>query len=105
VKPSTRAKLEKAGFAVGTADEFLGLSETESKLVAVKLALASDLKQRRLKAGITQTELAKQLQSSQSRIAKMEAADPSVSVDLLLKALFSTGATPASLAPTFSHTS
>jgi len=42
--------------------------------------------------------LAKRLKSSQSRIAKMEAADATVSVDLLLKALFALGAKPKDVA-------
>jgi hypothetical protein len=42
--------------------------------------------------------LAKKLKSSQSRVAKMEAADPSVSLDLLLRAYFATGATKGDLA-------
>jgi len=89
---TTRAKLEKAGFRVGSAAEFLGLSETESKLVAIRLALAGKLKERRNELGLTQTELARRLDSSQSRVAKMEAGDASVSVDLLVKAILTTGA-------------
>ena len=36
----------------------------------------------------------KRLGSSQSRVAKMEAADPSVSLDLLVRGLLATGASP-----------
>ena len=39
-------------------------------------------------------QLAKLLKSSQSRVAKMEAGDPTVSADLLLRSLRATGAHP-----------
>ena len=42
---------------------------------------------------MTQVEAASKVGSSQSRIAKMEAADPTVSLDLLIKSLLSLGAT------------
>lgn len=89
---TTRNKLGRAGFRIGSADEFLGLNEAESKLVAIRLALAEKLKTRRRELGLTQTDLARRLESSQSRIAKMEAGDSSVSVDLLMKAILTTGA-------------
>lgn len=87
----TRNKLERAGFRIGSADEFLKLSEADSQLVSIRLALADQLKARRQKLGLTQTDLARRLASSQSRIAKMEAGDPTVSVDLLMKAILTTG--------------
>jgi transcriptional regulator with XRE-family HTH domain len=46
----------------------------------------------------TEAALAKRLRSSQSRVAKMEAGDPSISLDLLLRAFFATGATKRDLA-------
>ena len=88
-----RARLEAAGFKVGTVQEFLGLTPEESVLIEVRLALSAALKRRRQAADLTQTTLARQLQSSQSRVAKMEAGDPSVSLDLLLRALLAAGAT------------
>jgi transcriptional regulator with XRE-family HTH domain len=42
--------------------------------------------------GLTQSELAIRLGSSQSRVAKMEAAHRTVTTDLLLKSLFRLGA-------------
>ena len=41
---------------------------------------------------MTQLTLARAVGSSQSRIAKMEAGDPTVSIDLLIKALLALGA-------------
>jgi hypothetical protein len=87
-----RKMLEAAGWRVGSADEFLGLTPEESALVAIKLQLADDLKARRIKLKLTQTALAKRLSSSQSRIAKMEIADRSVSMDLLVRSLLLLGA-------------
>jgi DNA-binding XRE family transcriptional regulator len=87
-----RKRLEKAGWGVGNATDFLGLSDEETALVEMRLALSRSLKERRLAAGLTQTTLAKQLGSSQSRVAKLEAADPSVSLELLIRALLAVGA-------------
>lgn len=86
-------RLKKAGWKVGSAQEFLGLTDEESAMIEMKLALAHSLKQRRIKRGLTQGELAKQLGSSQSRLAKMEAADATVSLELLVRSLLTLGAT------------
>lgn len=102
MNPEKRKKLEAKGWTVGTADEFLGLSEEESRLVDLKLRLAQAVKQRRLDQRIPQAELAKQMNSSQSRVAKIEANDSSVSMDLLIKALVYTGATEDDIAQAIS---
>lgn len=88
-----RKRLEAAGWKVGSAEEFLNLDDAEAAFVALKLRLSDELRERRTKEGLSQVELAKRIGSSQSRVAKMEASDPTVSVDLLLKGLFATGAT------------
>jgi DNA-binding XRE family transcriptional regulator len=93
-----RARLEAAGFKIGSAAEFLGLSTEESALIEVRLALSAALKERRQSQQVSQDTLAKRLQSSQSRVAKMEKGDPSVSIDLLMRALLATGATRKDLA-------
>jgi hypothetical protein len=96
-----KTKLKKAGWRFGTAAEFLDLSDQEAALIELKLALARDLKHRRQSRKLTQTQLARLLRSSQSRIAKMEAGDPTVSFDLLLRSLLSLGASPKQLARVF----
>jgi len=92
MKTSKRSQLIAAGWAVGTTAEFLDLSPEEAAFVEMKVALGQSLRQWRTRNKLTQGELAKRLRSSQSRIAKMEAADPTVSVDLLLRSLLSLGA-------------
>lgn len=90
-----KAKMERLaskGWRVGDAAEFLALSAEEAAFVELKLALADYLRELRARHGWTQEEVARRLGSSQSRVAKMEAADASVSVDLLVKALLSLGA-------------
>ncbi len=87
-----KKKLEAAGWKVGSAEEFLRLTPEEAAFVEVKLALSEQLKAHRQAQGISQTQLARRLGSSQSRVAKMEAADPSVSVDLLVRGLIASGA-------------
>lgn len=91
MKASKRTKLEKAGWKVGSAEEFLGLSEQESAYIEMKLALSETLKRKRVAKRLSQTALAELLASSQSRVAKMEAGDPSVSIDLLVKSLLTMG--------------
>ncbi len=95
-----RQRLEAAGWKIADASEFLGLSKEEAAFVEMKLALSKQLKQRRLLQQLSQNDLAQRIGSSQSRVAKMEAGDPSVSIDLLLRALLSTGATPSDIALT-----
>jgi DNA-binding XRE family transcriptional regulator len=87
-----RKRLEKAGWRVGKAAEFLGLSAAEAALVEMRLGLSDMLNTWRLKLGLTQGALAKRLRSSQSRVAKMEAGDPTVSLELLIRALLVVGA-------------
>ncbi|MEX2281226.1 MAG: helix-turn-helix transcriptional regulator [Gemmatimonadota bacterium] len=93
-----RAKLESAGWRVGEAEDFLKLTAEEVAFVELKLALSSGLKDLRSEHGLTQGELAEKLGSSQSRVAKMEASDPSVSVDLLVRAMLAVGATKKDIA-------
>lgn len=92
MRGSKKKRLEAAGWRAGTAAEFLDLSSEEAAFVELKLALADFLRELRTKRRWTQTSVAHRLGSSQSRVAKMEAADPSVSVDLLVKSLLLLGA-------------
>lgn len=87
-----RKRLEAAGWKVGSAGDFLGLTPEEADLVEVKLALGDYMRKLRREHRWTQTQVARRIGSSQSRVAKMEAADASVSLDLMVKSLFSLGA-------------
>jgi DNA-binding XRE family transcriptional regulator len=98
VKPEKRKRLEARGWRVGSAADFLDLSAEEAALVELRLRLSASLRARRSALGLTQVELARQLGSSQSRVAKIEAGDPSVSLDLLLRSLVSLGAKPGDIA-------
>ena len=94
---SKRKKLKAAGFKTGNTADFLDLSPHEAALVEARLALADALRFARESTGMSQAMLAKCIGSSQSRVAKAEAADPSVSIDLILRAIFGTGARPANI--------
>jgi predicted XRE-type DNA-binding protein len=100
MKNTKRQKIEAAGWKVGSTTDFLGLSKEEELLIDMKLALANKLKTRRQQRKLTQLEIAKRLGSSQSRIAKMEVADKSVSLDLLVRSLLCLGATRQDIAGT-----
>ena len=90
--------LESKGYKVGSVDEFLGLSKEESQYIELKLLLSQALAEHRKKSKLTQAQLAKMLKTSQSRVAKMERGDPTVSVDLLVKSLLDMGANKESIA-------
>jgi DNA-binding XRE family transcriptional regulator len=92
VREGKRRRLAARGWKIGTAQEFLRLSAEETAYIDLKVRLATGLRERRQRRSLTQADLAKRLQASQSRIAKMEAGDPSVSLDLLIRSLLILGA-------------
>ena len=73
--------LEAAGWRVGSTDDFLSLTDEEAAYIDLKITLSKNVRQCRERENLTQTQLAECLKSSQSRVAKIEAGDPSVSVD------------------------
>jgi ribosome-binding protein aMBF1 (putative translation factor) len=91
MKQEKRKRLEAAGWRVGTVSEFLGLTDEETALIELKLDLARAVRAERMRRQMTQEELGKMLGSSQSRVAKMEAGDPTVSIDLLVRSLLKVG--------------
>ncbi|MGB3563419.1 MAG: helix-turn-helix domain-containing protein [Thermoanaerobaculia bacterium] len=98
MRESKKKRLEKKGWRIGSAADFLELTPEESAYIEVKIRLSQALRELRRKATLTQTELAHRLRSSQSRVAKMEAGDPSVSIDLLTRSLIALGASPKDIA-------
>ena len=99
-----RERLRKAGFRVGSVAEFLGLTPAESALIEMRLALMHELRERRAGSGMTQAELARRLGSSQSRVAKVEAGEPGISLDLIIRALLVLGATARDIAHVIAST-
>jgi DNA-binding XRE family transcriptional regulator len=100
-KPMEKHKKQQLiarGWKVGSANEFLGLTSGEAAYVELKLVLSDHLKQQRQQRKLTQGELGKLLHSSQSRVAKMEAGDPAVSLDLLVRSLLALGTSREDLA-------
>lgn len=93
-----RKKLTAAGWKVSSTADFLDLTPEESAYIEMRLKLADGLKRRRKQNRLTQVEAAKLLESSQSRVAKMEAGDPSVSLDLLVKSHLALGSSPRDVA-------
>lgn len=88
----------KNGWVEGSASDFLGLSEADVEYIELRRALSKLLREARQKLRLTQTQVAARLHTSQSRLAKMEKADPTVSSDLLLRSLFQLGVTRKKLA-------
>src|SRR3990172_2238292 len=98
MRESKRKRLESAGWRVGSTTEFLNLSSEEAAYVELKIKLASRLREWRVRRRLTQGDLARVVKSSQSRVAKMEAGDPSVSLDLLIRTLLALGASSCEIA-------
>jgi DNA-binding XRE family transcriptional regulator len=97
MKSEKRRRLEAAGWKETTVQEFLNLSEADVQYIEMKLALSRLLRFVRERRRLTQTKAAALLKTSQSRLARMEAGDPSVSLDLLVRGLFALGASPRDL--------
>ena len=93
-----KTKLEAAGWTVGTAEELLDLTPEESEYIELRLRLGDAVKKLRKQSHLTQAQLANLMGSSQSRVAKAEAADSSVSLDLLIRSLLAMGASNLDLA-------
>jgi ribosome-binding protein aMBF1 (putative translation factor) len=98
MKTTKRKALKRADWRTGSADEFIGLKPEETALVNIRLSHAEKLRGRRTKLGLSQTELALRLGSSQPRVAKMEAGEVDVSLDLLVRAMLNTGASAREVA-------
>ena len=97
MKADKKRRLEAAGWKETSLQEFLNLSDADIEYIEMKLALSRRLRQLRERRRLTQTKAAALLNTSQSRLARMEAGDPSVSLDLLVRGLFALGASPRDL--------
>jgi|SRR5947209_3364003 len=86
-----RAALEAAGFRLGDAEDFLDLNDEERALVELRVRLSRAVRQLREQESLTQQQLAARIRSSQSRVAKIEAADRGISLDLLFRSFFAVG--------------
>lgn len=100
---SKKQRLERKGWRIGTAEEFLGLSDQEAACVELRLRLAESFRSRRRRKNLSQIAVAKLIRSSQSRVAKIEVGDPTVSLDLLIRSLLALGASNRDLARAISR--
>jgi len=93
MKTNKLERLRAAGWKTGNVEDFLQLSDEESRLISLRISLINAVKKSRLKRKLSQIDLAQRMKSSQSRVAKIEAGDSSVSLDLIVRALIASGAT------------
>lgn len=98
MNPDKIQRLEAKGWKAGSVSDFLGLTPAEAAYIELKLALSRNLRKRRQEQNLSQIELAERIHSSQSRVAKMEGSDSSVTLDLLVRSLLTLGATVGELA-------
>jgi DNA-binding XRE family transcriptional regulator len=97
MKAEKKRRLEAVGWKETSVREFLNLSEADVQYIEMKLSLSRRLRLVRVRRRLTQTKAAALLKTSQSRLARMEAGDPSVSLDLLVRGLLALGASPRDL--------
>jgi transcriptional regulator with XRE-family HTH domain len=62
------------------------------------MKLSAGLRKLRKEQKLTQVELAKIIKSSQSRVAKLETGNPSVTIDLIIRSLLALGITNKDIA-------
>jgi predicted XRE-type DNA-binding protein len=91
VDSKKRKSLAAAGWKVGDAAEFLGLTDDERQIVDFRLLVARGVRQHRESSGLSQQQLASKIGSSQSRVAKIESGSSEVSLDLMLRGFFTAG--------------
>lgn len=91
--PQKRKNLEEAGWVFGDAEDFLGLSEEESRMVDLRLAVSRAVRKVRLDRKLTQAQAAKILETSQAKVSNIEAAAGGVTLDLMFRSLFALGGT------------
>ena len=94
-----REALEAAGWKIGDAADFLGLTEEEQQIIEFRLMVGRGVRRLREDHDLTQQQLAERIGSSQSRVAKIEAASREVSLDLMLRGFFAAGGRLADLVP------
>jgi DNA-binding XRE family transcriptional regulator len=88
-----RKRLEAAGWTMGDYGDFLGLTEAERQHVELRIALCTGIRRLRAAKGMTQRALGKLIDSTQSRVAKVESGTVEVSLDLMFRAFFAVGGT------------
>ncbi len=98
MREARKRRLTARGWKFGTVKDFLGLTAEEESYIDLRLRLADGLRRRRIRRRLTQAALAKAVRSSQSRVAKMEAGDPTVTLDLLIRSLLALGVSRSDLA-------
>ena len=102
MRKAKKERLEKKGWRVGTVEGFLELTPEEAAYIELKLRLSENVRLRRSRKKLSQKAFADIIRSSQSRVAKMEGGDPSVSIDLLIRSLLALGASHKDLAKVIS---
>ncbi|MBI1824249.1 MAG: XRE family transcriptional regulator [Nitrospirae bacterium] len=99
-----RKNLENRGWKIGTVSDFLNLSHEEEEYIEMKIALSNYFQELRKRKHLTQTEAAKIIKSSQSRVAKIESAEDSVSLDRIIRSIFALGSTKKEIAKAIQQT-
>lgn len=96
--PERRAQLEAAGHTVASPEDFFGLDEVDRIIVQMRIDAANAVKRLRDEQGISQRELARRINVSQSRIAGIEKGR-NASLDKILTAYVALGGSAPDFGP------
>lgn len=97
-KTRRREELEKRSFRQTTIGDWLDLTPEQVEMIEMRVGLATMLRRLREREGMTQTDVARVLETSQPRVSKMESGDPTVTIDLLIRALLVLGVSRSKIA-------
>lgn len=86
-----RKAIEAAGWKIGDAADFLGMSDEERQLLDTRVELAMAVRRQREAVHLSQKQLGAMLKTSQPRVAKIERAASDVSMDQLIRAFTAAG--------------
>jgi len=88
-----RKAIEAAGWKVGDAADFLGMSDEERQWLDARVELALAVRRQREALHLSQKQLGAMLKTSQPRVARIERAASDVSMDQLVRAFTAAGGT------------
>ncbi len=86
-----RKALKAAGWKIGDAADFLGMSDQERQLLDARVEVALAVRRQRESHKLSQQQLASRIKTSQPRIVKIERAAADVSLDQLLRTFAAAG--------------
>src|SRR5262245_26622057 len=89
-----RLRLERAGWRSGTVQQFLGLTDAAAAYIETSVLLAAALRAVRRRRRMSLGVAARTIGTTTAAVGKLEAGNPSATIDELLGALLALGISP-----------